>query len=69
MKSTLVSETTGTDITAIATTAIKTVGEVAKSFTGLFMIGSIVFVVVILVAVVAIIIVLRKNCGTIKKGL
>ena len=33
------------------------------------MIGSIVFVVVILVAVVAIIIVLRKNCGVIKKGL
>ena len=40
----------------------------AKSFTGLFMIGSIVFVVVIIAAVIAIIVILRKNCGTIKKG-
>jgi hypothetical protein len=69
MKSTQISETTGVDVTAIATTAIKTVGEVAKSLTGMFMIGSIIFVIVIIGAVVAIFIILRKNCGVIKKGL
>ena len=60
---------TGTDVTAIATTAIKTVGDVLTSFTGALMIGSILFVVVIIISIVAVIIVLKKNCVNIKNGI
>ena len=56
-------------MTAIATTAIKTVGSVLTTFANAMIIGAIILVVVMIVAVIGIIIFVKKNCGNIKKGL
>jgi len=60
---------TGADITAISTTAIKTVGSVLTTFANAMIIGAIFLVIIMIVVVVGIIIFIKKNCGNIKKGL
>ena len=69
MKVTSTTSVTGTDITAIATTAIKTVGSVMTSFTNAFIIGAIIFVVVLVASLIAIIVFIKKNCSSIKNAL
>ena len=59
---------TGADITAITTTAIKTIGSVLTTFANAMIIGAIFLVVIMIVIVVGIIIFIKKNCGNIKKG-
>ncbi len=56
-------------MTAITTTAIKTVGSIVSTFASAMIIGAIVMVVIMIVIVIGIIIFVKKNCGNIKKGL
>ena len=56
-------------MTVISTTAIKTVGSVLTTFANAMIIGAIFMVVVMIAIVIGIIIFVKKNCGSIKKGL